>query len=281
MKIQIASDLHLEFLQRDFPGERVISPAPDADLLILAGDIGTGLLALSLFSNWPVPVLYVPGNHEFYGCHHTELLNALRELSAQHKTGSVLVLDNDVADFSRFEHWHAKHREELTRLRFLGSTLWTDYRLPHLNRTQRQQMEAAQLNLADHRIIKTDAGMFKPEDALRIHEESRAWLQRELDKPFEGKTVVVTHHGPHKDSTHPRWTGNSVNGAFMSHLPELVQQADLWVHGHVHDTFEYSEGKCQVVANPRGYGLNLRSVDSMREVQWENRAFQQALVVEV
>jgi predicted phosphodiesterase len=67
MKIQLASDLHLEFLARDFPGERLITPAPDADVLILAGDIAVGAEAVELFADWPVPVLYVAGNHESYG----------------------------------------------------------------------------------------------------------------------------------------------------------------------------------------------------------------------
>jgi hypothetical protein len=61
MKVQIASDLHLEFLQHLFPGERLITPAVDADMLLLAGDIGNGTLAMELFKNWPVPVLYLAG----------------------------------------------------------------------------------------------------------------------------------------------------------------------------------------------------------------------------
>ena len=67
MKLQIASDLHLEFLQRLFPGERLMSPAYSADLLVLAGDIANGTEAIELFRDWPVPVLYLAGNHEFYG----------------------------------------------------------------------------------------------------------------------------------------------------------------------------------------------------------------------
>ena len=64
MRIQLASDLHLEYLQRLFPGERLISPAVDADLMVLAGDIGNGIQAIELFKNWPVPLLLLAGNHE-------------------------------------------------------------------------------------------------------------------------------------------------------------------------------------------------------------------------
>lgn len=67
MKIQLASDLHLEFIACQFPGETLIAQAVGADVLVLAGDIGNGLLGVNLFAHWPVPVLYVPGNHEYYG----------------------------------------------------------------------------------------------------------------------------------------------------------------------------------------------------------------------
>lgn len=278
MKIQIASDLHLEFIQSVFPGERIISPAADADMLILAGDIASGPGAIQTFADWPVPVLYVPGNHEFYGRHREQTLKFMKDAA---RKGVVTLLDGAAADFRRFGSWYDKHRDELRRLRVLGTTLWTDYRLPNLNRTQRQQMEVAQTNLADHRSIRTDRGLFTPEDAFRLHEQDRKWLETQLVAPFDGKTVVITHHGPHQDSTHPRWAGNSLNGAFMSHLPELVEQADLWVHGHVHDTVQYRAGKCHVVANPRGYGMSLRSVSNVSDLLWENPAFQPALVFEI
>ena len=64
MRIQLASDLHLEYLNRQFPGERLIAPAHGADVLVLAGDIGLGSMAVDLFKDWPVPVQYVAGNLE-------------------------------------------------------------------------------------------------------------------------------------------------------------------------------------------------------------------------
>ena len=89
MKLQLASDLHLEFLQR-FPGERLITPAPNADVLILAGDISNGTDAIGLFDSWPVPVVYVAGNHEFYGNHWAGLREKLRrEARAPTSTSST------------------------------------------------------------------------------------------------------------------------------------------------------------------------------------------------
>lgn len=96
MKLQIVSDLHLEFLQGPFPGERLISPAVDADILILAGDIANGTQAIELFKNWPVPVHHLAGNHEFYGSNFERTGADLREISAGTR---ITFLGNDVADF--------------------------------------------------------------------------------------------------------------------------------------------------------------------------------------
>lgn len=114
MKIQLASDLHLEFLQSAFSRERLISPACDADVLELAGDIACGRHAIELFGDWPVPVLYVARNHEFYGF---DFLTLRKDLLEAARGTSVRFLDDETADFGG--------------VRFLGATLWTDYLLCH------------------------------------------------------------------------------------------------------------------------------------------------------
>ena len=63
----------------------------------------------------------------------------------------------------------------------------------------------------------------------------------------------MTHHAPHRSSIHENYKASPINPAFASHLPELVEQADLWVHGHVHNSFDYRVGRCRVVCNPAGY----------------------------
>ena len=185
MKIQLASDLHLEFVQRKFPGERLITPAYGADLLILAGDIGNGTQAIEYFKDWPVQVLYLAGNHEFYGTDFQPARTALRQAA---DGTCVTFLDNDVADFGG--------------IRFLGTTLWTDYRL-QLNRTQRHAMENAEMRIMDHFRIRDGDGKFTAQRALAEHELSRSWLAQELAEPYDGKTVVVSHHGPPPLSVHP------------------------------------------------------------------------------
>lgn len=265
MRIQLTSDLHLEHLEYGFPGARTIAPAHGADVLVLAGDIGRGANALRLFREWPVPVLYVAGNHEAYGSTWDATIAVLREAA---QNTSVRFLERDTADFGG--------------VRFLGCTLWTDYRL-RSNRTQRQLMESAELRISDHRQIRTESGSyFSAADALREHETSRAWLGSELAQPYDGKTVVVTHHGPHALSVHPRYAGDPLNAAFVSDLSDLLQQGPaLWLHGHVHDSFDYNVNGCRIVANPRGYPGNARSCEQMNDLMFENPGFQWALVLEV
>lgn len=263
MKVQVASDLHLELLGKLFPGERLISPAHDADILVLAGDIANGIEAVEMFKNWPVPVLYIAGNHEFYGHSLEQMRMDLRNAAAG---THVTFLDNAIKDFGS--------------VRFLGTTLWTDYRL-ELNRTQRQLMESAELRVSDHFRINCSGGKFTAERALVEHELSRAWLKDELNSPYDGKTVVITHHGPHRLSINRRYVGNPVNAAFASDLSELLPKADIWIHGHVHDNFDYNVCGCRVVANPRGYALNKNAVKTAKELVFENNCFLWACVVEV
>lgn len=264
MKIQLASDLHLELLGRHFPGETVIRPARDADVLVLAGDIHVGTAAVELFRDWPVPVLYVVGNHEAYGL----CLDDVREqLAIATKGTSITVLERDTVDFGG--------------VRFLGCTLWTDYQLLP-DRTQQALMAHAAARLNDHRRISVRNGdLFSPEHALSEHEASRGWLARELVRPYDGATVVVTHHGPHPLSVHPRYEGDELNAAFVSDLSPLLGNADYWLHGHVHDAFDYLVESCRVVANPRGYATNISSCAAFSQLRFENPGFQYVCLVDV
>lgn len=263
MRIQLASDLHLEFLARYFPGERLIAPAHQAEVLVLAGDISHAVGAIALFRDWPVPVLYVIGNHEAYGA----CIETVRDELARAVQGtSVRLLEREAVDVGG--------------VRFLGCTLWTDYRL-RSNRTQRQLMENAELRLNDHRLIRShDGGLFSPDHALRDHELSRSWLSKELSLAYDGRTVVVSHHAPHPLSIHPRYSGDSLNASFASDLSELLQKTDFWLHGHVHNSVDYRIGRCRVVANPRGYPLNVASAPSVSSLAFENPSFKYTCVID-
>lgn len=263
MKIQIASDLHLEFLEKQFPDYRIIEPT-DADVLVLAGDIHRQAQAIATFRNWPVPVVYVHGNHEAY---RTDFRHLIPEITASAQSTKVNYLENGELI--------------LDGVRFLGCCLWTDYCLFGEDR-QNEAMQAALRCMHDHEAIFNGEGKyFTPQDALQMHVASRAWLSGKLDQAFDGPTVVVTHHAPHAQSIHPRYAGDIVNAAFVSDLTPLLDKADLWIHGHVHDSFDYRVGRARVIANPRGYAKNRMNAATPGELVWENPGFNAKLVVNV
>ena len=261
MKIQIASDLHLEFLEERFPACRVVEPT-DADVLVIAGDIHRNTRAIAAFADWPVPVVYVHGNHEAYHEQYFDLVENMRAASC----GSNV-------------HYLERDEYILEGVRFLGCCLWTDYRLYPGNPLH--AMQEAEQTLNDHRIIRTPQGCFTAQDALQIHQQSRDWLATKLDAAHDGPTVVVTHHGPHPNSIHPRYAGTLLNAAFVSDLTPLIAKADLWIHGHVHDSFDYAISGTRVIANPRGYAVNRRTAQSPAQLEWESGGFDARLVVRV
>ena len=188
-------------------------------------------------------VVLVPGNHEFY---HVDLDDALLEGRRLAKNLGVHFLDSDQAIIGG--------------VRFLGCTLWTDYALIG---DQRLGMLAAEMALNDHRCIKLRDGTFRPKDALARHIAGKAWLEGMFAKPHDEPTVVVTHHCISQRSVDDRWRMDALSAAFSSNLDRLVESsnADVWVHGHTHDSFDYRIGRTRVVCNPKGYGPVFRAAN--------------------
>lgn len=234
MKVQLLSDLHNEF----YSGRIVppICPA-DADVVILAGDIDVGVTGVEWAAQEAArlgkEIIYVAGNHEYYN-HDIALIDALR--AAVGKTSRVHFLDNDEV--------------VIGGTRFLGCTLWTDYRAAG---SQPLAMLEARQHLNDHWVVKNGARRFLPEDALALHEYSRWWLARQLSQSFEGKTVVITHHGPHALCQHPRYPVDLLAAAFWSDLSDLMERVDVWCFGHTHANVDVQVGRCRLFSNQRGY----------------------------
>ncbi|WP_256856479.1 metallophosphoesterase [Variovorax sp. KK3] len=283
LRIQLASDLHLELLWR-FPGWHGLVPNPEADLLVLAGDIHRIEDVVRMFGRWRTPVLFVMGNHEFYS---QQTMDSLRRTAHEMTQGtSIVLLDNSAVgpiELSRFKGWYRTKKRRVDGIRILGATLWTDYRLSEpAGGPDRQalRMGEAGKRLADHRIIQyRDGLLFKPMHALDEHRATVAWLTEALSAPFDGRTLVITHHGPHGGSIHPRYQGDMLNAAFVSELPALLRLADVWIHGHVHSSFDYTSYGCRVVTNPRGYPTNYRSVGDPSKLIFENPDFDRSLVI--
>ena len=261
MRFQLASDLHLEMLTR-FPGYRVIAPAPDADALLLAGDIHEHTHAVKAFADWPVPVLYVHGNHEAFRAHYWGVTKEISRVSAE--TGV-----------------HHLERKTFTfgNVRVLGCCLWTDYALLG---DPRKAMSQVRNVMPDHQLIRTQGGgYFGPEEAQGEFVKSRAWLEQALRQEFDGKTVVMTHHAPHPRSIAPQHANDPLSSSFASDLSDLLPSVDVWVHGHLHENSDYRVGRCQVIANPRGVATNRNYAEGPADLTWENPAFNPSLVIEV
>ena len=127
-------------------------------------------------------------------------------------------------------------------------------------------MAAAARGINDHQSIaidysnpeKTEAFAWMPVHARERHLEELAFIENELGKQFPGKTVVVTHHGPHPKSIHTRFQARKydlLNASFVSNLESTILkfEPDAWIHGHIHNSADYRVGKTRVVAYPRGY----------------------------
>ncbi|MFU8838221.1 MAG: metallophosphoesterase [Thiohalomonadaceae bacterium] len=234
MKIQLLSDLHNECYRGKPPPPIAQS---EAEVVVLAGDIDVGLAGLAWARDEAQRlgkrILYVAGNHEFYH-HDIALLDKMREFCAG--TEGVELLENEA--------------RVIDGVRFLACTLWTDYRA---SGDPVMAMLEVVGGLNDHRLIRHGEDRFLPEDALALHQASRAWLKQQLAEPFDGKTVVISHHGPHLLCQHPAFPFDHFATAFLSDLSVLVEQADLWCFGHTHANLDVQIGRCRLVSNQRGY----------------------------
>jgi predicted phosphodiesterase len=254
MKLHVLSDLHLSLAGMELP-------ATDADVVILAGDIARPDHAGAWARRIDRPVVYVAGNHEFYG---SDLPRALHDLRRECTGSGVQVLEQDAWVFGG--------------VRFLGTTLWSDFRLLATGDERPSAMAGAVRLIRDFQRIAVDDGgarrLFTPHDSQALFDASAAWLDAQLQQPFDGPTVVITHHAPSRRSIHPRFEGSPLNGCFVSDLEHLMggERVRLWIHGHTHDSFDYTVHGTRVLCNPRGYVL--KGVG-------ENAAFDPALVVAV
>lgn len=157
------------------------------------------------------------------------------------------------------DHFLEKSSVELGGVRFLGATPWTDFVLFGKDR-QEEAMAAAERCMNDYRVISVarDGPTRVPlsaRDALRFFGKSSAWLERRLAEPFDGPTVVVTHHLSAWGSVSTRHRDDLVTAAFASDLSPLVEryQPALWIHGQTHEACDYLIGQTRIVCNPRGY----------------------------
>ena len=261
MKLQLLSDLHLEAHPHWWA-----RPAPGADLLVLAGDIGSyqagsqlqdqdfGLAQFSPRNGWPTPVVFVPGNHEYDGLDFDVAHARLRETCE--RLGLI---------------WLERETCVVSGVRFVGTTLWSDFdalgpqpqadaaptaapvhHLTQLLKAREKAFRAANFYL--RKAATTRAG--EPWLAQELREQAlvcQDWLRGVLATPYAGDTVVVTHFAPSLLSADPRYGLTPGTAGFCNALDDLLECAQVWLHGHLHAPSDYRCRGCRVVANPLGY----------------------------
>jgi len=234
MIIRPISDLHLEVAS--------FKPTPletDAETcLVIAGDLSS--LKTSRGCTAPLRgflegvsvrfkyIVYVPGNHEFYGSEVGKAKACLREMCQEHK--NVYLLDDTSVT--------------LDGITFLGSTLWADIK----NLVDRI---AVRRYVNDYTAITYHEEKLIPLDTVNFHNKS----VRFLEKNIRQNSIVVTHHLPSYKSIDQKYVRSPINSAWATNLESLIVETKpkLWIHGHTHSSFDYNIGNTRVVCNPRGY----------------------------
>ena len=242
MKIQVLSDLHLEF-HNPLP-----ALADGVDVIVRAGDlapINTGAVRYAA-EEWAraAHILYVPGNHEYYGA---DIDRARKLLAEQCATHGITLLDTDAL--------------VIDDVHFIGATLWTDFLLDGIAGEPGADRAALGISDFDGWIqYERGTGRFTTYESVRRHTGERAFIEAELaDAERDGTTaVVITHHAPTARSIAPRFHASPLNPAFASNLEGVITrfQPALWIHGHVHSSVDVMLGETRVVANPGGYNAD-------------------------
>ena len=253
LRLQVLSDLHFDVGPCPMP-----RPVPGVDAVVVAGDTCEGVeksfAYLRAAFPAPLPLIVVLGNREFQG----------RALVDETRRARIIAPEYGI---TLLDHRTVEH----DGIRFVGSTLWTDYRLDGEDR-QLDAMSAAVERRNQGRIALTSVPWrpFTPVDSMHRHEAASAYLTRVLAAPFDGPTVVVSHHAPSARSLHPGRVRDSGDAHYANHLDRMIVRLGpaLWIHGHVHRSCDYGLCRTRVVCNAKG-------------AHSENPTFDPSFVVEV
>jgi Icc-related predicted phosphoesterase len=222
MKFALVSDIHLEF------GDYAV-PEVDANVLINCGDLATanskaGIEWLRKAGEVYEKVLFVPGNHEFYGGEYHEELERLKTF---------------IGRMNRVELMH-NAMTFIGNVRIIGTTLWTN---------------GEKRVLSDFYVIRWGNELFSVDKARELHRQQVKFLRNMLAAKHTGPTVVMTHHAPIPECVHPRFIGSDINCMFHANLNKLIAEhkIDFWLHGHMHDFRDLEYEGTRILCNPRGY----------------------------
>jgi len=246
MKIQIISDLHLEFKHRNITKTK-------SDIIVLAGDIHNTYkrnlnFAGKLVKEHNKPVISVFGNHEFYTSGNVDLdYNKGLDLISGTKDLYLLQCSSCIID----------------NIKFIGCTLWSDFSFNTGGNVSLQEDNAylAQAKMTDFRYIrqKNQYNRFNAIKSIKLFNDSKIFLKKELAKEYSGKTVIVTHFTPHINCIDPRSVNDEINCYYVAEVSDIIRdfKFDLWISGHSHysSNFKLFNGEKRFVSNQIGYPL--------------------------
>jgi predicted phosphohydrolase len=252
MIIQVVSDLHME--AKPFS----LHAHADAEVMVLAGDIiamQNGAKKLyhleNLIKHLSIPVVYVTGNHEYYGFGRVKDINAaIKGLEAKYP--HFHFLDNEVWVFNDVE--------------FIGSTLWSNFDLAQNKILFCHNVELAISDFSQ--ILSANVGRIDSREMIALSNEARQFIDKAVRVRNKLKKVVVTHFAPTISSIHERYEGNLLNPYFICDCEQLMPGVHTWIHGHVHNSFDYMLTRVRsghtvinthIVCNPRGYDRENKS----------------------
>jgi calcineurin-like phosphoesterase family protein len=252
LRLHVLSDLHIEH-------GGFIAPKVACDVVVVAGDLANGRrmtkALVDLCDQVRKPVVYVPGNHDWY---QIDIASEQASLVQAWRVGAfnLKVLDDGI--------WRYEHHG--TTYRFIGSTWWSAMDWTEdgaIGEAAFARVHAAALGcLNDYGLILKDDRPLTPDDSRAMHAVSTTFLQEQIaEAQATGEVpIVVTHFLPSRSSCHEQYRGSLVNAYFANDRDDLTIGVPLWIHGHTHCSFDYVlPTGCRVVCNPRGYGSENRS----------------------
>jgi predicted phosphodiesterase len=244
MLVSVASDLHLS------PKNMLdLNLLKECDILILAGDCFTFSTSNAELhkmqhdfarscSERAGKVIFVPGNHEYYGTSIESGTAFVEDFCGEHD----FILLNDKAATINGQH-------------FIGSTLWTDF-----DGLDDKAVRDAFWAMSDFNgAIRFKDNLLKPIDTVRFNDKATSFLIPRITTD----SIVITHHTPSMRSCHERWGKSALNYSFHNDLDWVIEekQPKMWIHGHTHDYCDYMIDKTRVLCNPRGYCMENTSFD--------------------
>lgn len=248
MKIWYLSDLHIDF------GKQHIKEYPEVDIVVILGDVGNRMSGWDFIHNLlnkGYQVLFILGNHEYYN-NSLKRIYTMKEILKLWKDKELL-----------FPNFHVLHNETfiLDNVKFIGSTLWTNF-----SNQKQETIDLFYNEQNDSKVIfKTVRNMgFKRlggtpinhHDVTSFYNESINFIKSEVDKPFNGHKIVLTHFAPSYQSIGEKYK-QYVNdyGNYANLLDEYIQNStiDYWIHGHIHTSSYYKIGNTTIACNPSGY----------------------------